>query len=200
MLKPALALMAVLMMSVVHAAPEIGQPAPAFSATDSKGKSVKLSDFKDKYVVIEWTNHECPFVKKHYKSGNMQSLQTWARLKGAVWLSVISSAPGKQGHVDGASADQLTRERGAQPAHVLLDESGTIGRLYGARTTPHMYVVAPDGRLIYQGGIDSISSADADDIAEATPYVKVALSEALAGKPVTESSTRPYGCSIKYGS
>lgn len=200
MLIRTLTLVFALLAPVVFAAPEIGQPAPAFTALDSNGKTVQLSDFKDKYVVLEWTNHECPFVKKHYKSGNMQGLQAWAKLKGAAWLSVISSAPGKQGHVDAAGANALSKDRGAVPAHVLLDESGAVGRLYEAKTTPHMYLVAPDGTLIYKGGIDSNSSADVDDIAGATPYVKVALTEALAGKPVTESSTRPYGCSIKYGS
>ncbi len=200
MLIRALALSSVLLAPAIFAAPQIGKPAPAFTATDSNGKTVKLSDFKGKHVVLEWTNNQCPFVKKHYSGGNMQSLQTFAHDKGLVWLSVISSAPGKEGHVDGAGANALTKERKAKPDHVLLDESGAVGRLYEAKTTPHMFIVAPDGKLIYQGGIDSNGSADPADIADATPYVKAALTEALAGKPVTESSTRPYGCSIKYGS
>ncbi|MEK6806948.1 MAG: thioredoxin family protein [Pseudomonadota bacterium] len=200
MLLRSLVVVCALFAPLVFAAPEIGQPAPAFTAIDSNGKAVKLSDFKDKHVVLEWTNNKCPFVKKHYSGGNMQGLQTFAHEKGVVWLSVISSAPGKEGHVDGAGANALTKDRGASPSHVLLDESGAIGRLYEAKTTPHMFIVAPDGKLIYKGGIDSNASADPDDIADATPYVKVALTEALAGKPVTESSTRPYGCSIKYGS
>ena len=179
------------------AAPQIGQPAPDFTLPGADGKSHSLAGYKGKYVVLEWTNHDCPFVKKHYK-GNMQSLQKELTGKGVVWLSIVSSAPGKQGNVDAAKATELTKSRGAAPSAVLLDPSGDVGKKYEAKTTPHMYVVAPDGKLIYMGGIDSIPSADADDIAEATPYVKVALNEAMSGKPVSNPSTRPYGCSIKY--
>jgi len=175
-----------------------GEAAPDFTLPGADGKSHSLGSFKGKYVVLEWTNHECPFVKKHYKSGNMQSQQKELTGKGAVWLSIVSSAPGKQGHVDAAKAAELTASRGAAPTAVLLDASGEVGRKYGAKTTPHMYVIAPDGKLIYMGGIDSIPSADVDDIASATPYVKVALGEAMAGKPVTRASTQPYGCSVKY--
>jgi peroxiredoxin len=181
-----------------HAAAKVGEPAPGFTLPGSDGKSYSLADFKGKYVVLEWTNHECPFVKKHYNSGNMQSQQKELTGKGAVWLSVISSAPGKQGHVDAATASALTRARAAAPTAVLLDPSGEVGRKYEAKTTPHMYIVAPDGRLIYMGGIDSVPSSDTDDIPGATPYVKVALAEAMAGKPVANASTKPYGCSIKY--
>lgn len=181
-----------------HAAAKVGEPAPAFTLTGSDGKSYSLAGFKGKYVVLEWTNHECPFVKKHYHSGNMQAQQKELTGKGVVWLSVISSAPGKQGHVDAAGASALTQARGAAPTAVLLDPSGEAGRQYGAKTTPHMYIVAPDGRLIYMGGIDSVPSADPDDIAGATPYVKLALAEAMAGKPVGNASTKPYGCSVKY--
>jgi len=180
------------------AAPKIGEPAPDFTLQGADGKSYALSAFKGKYVVLEWTNHECPFVRKHYDSGNMQSHQKELTGKGAVWLSVISSAPGEQGHVDAAKAAELTSSRKAAPTAVLLDPSGDVGRKYAAKTTPHMYIVAPDGKLIYMGGIDSIPSADKGDIAEATPYVKVALSEAMAGKPVSNASTKPYGCSVKY--
>ena len=180
------------------AAPQLGQPAPDFSLPGSDGKQHSLADYKGKYVVLEWTNHDCPFVKKHYGSGNMQSQQKELTGKGAVWLSIVSSAPVKQGHVDAAKANELTKSRNAAPTAVLLDPSGDVGRKYDAKTTPHMYIVAPDGKLIYMGGIDSIPSADQDDIAEATPYVKVALSEAMAGKPVTNASTKPYGCSVKY--
>ena len=179
------------------AAPQVGQPAPDFTLTGADGKSHALSAYKGKYVILEWTNHDCPFVKKHYK-GNMQALQKELTGKGAVWLSIVSSAPGKQGHVDAAKAGELTKSRGASPTAVLLDPTGETGSKYEAKTTPHMYIVAPDGKLIYMGGIDSIPSADADDIAEATPYVKVALAEAMAGKPVSNPSTRPYGCSVKY--
>jgi len=182
----------------VHAAPKLGEPAPGFTLSGSDGKAYSLGDFKGKYVVLEWTNHDCPFVKKHYKSGNMQAQQKELTGKGAIWLSMISSAPGKQGHVDAAGANELTKSRGAAPTAVLLDPAGDVGRKYEAKTTPHMYVVAPDGTLIYMGGIDSIASTDTDDIAQATPYVKVALAEAMGGKPVSNASTKPYGCSVKY--
>lgn len=180
------------------AAARIGEPAPEFTLPGADGKSHSLAGYKGKYVVLEWTNHECPFVKKHYQSGNMQAHQKELTGKGVVWLSIVSSAKGKQGHVEAAEALELTRSRGAAPTAVLLDPSGEVGRKYDAKTTPHMYVIAPDGTLVYMGGIDSIPSADTDDIAQATPYVKVALGEAMAGKPVTNASTKPYGCSIKY--
>lgn len=183
--------------AAAHGAPTVGQPAPGFSATNSDGKTTKLADLKGKYVVLEWTNDGCPFVKKHY-NGNMQTLQKEATDKGAVWLSVISSAPGKQGHVDGKAANALTASRKAHPSQVLLDPSGELGQLYDAKTTPHMFIINPEGKLIYAGGIDSIASADEEDIAKAKPYVRVALTEAMAGKPVTEAVTKPYGCSVKY--
>lgn len=176
---------------------KIGQPAPAFTAVDSAGKTVKLSDYEGKIVVLEWTNDGCPFVKKHYQ-GNMQSLQRDSTAKGVVWLSVISSAPGKQGHVDGAQADALSRSRDAAPSAVLLDPKGTIGRAYDAKTTPHLFVIDKKGELAYAGGIDSINSSDVADVAKAEPYVKNAVGELLAGKPVSKPITRPYGCSIKY--
>lgn len=183
--------------TTAQAVPKVGEPAPAFSATDSNGKTVQLSDYRGKFVVLEWSNAECPFVKKHY-SGNMQSLQKEETAKGVAWLTVISSAPGKQGNVDGAQANRLTKERGAAPTAVLLDPSGKIGHAYDAKTTPHLFVVDPKGTLVYMGGIDSIASADAEDIPAAKPYVKLALAEAMAGKPITEAVTKPYGCSIKY--
>lgn len=181
-----------------QAAAKVGEPAPAFAAIDSNGKTVNLADYKGKTVVLEWTNHECPFVRKHYGSGNMQALQKDAAGQGVVWLSVISSAPGKQGHVDAGKANELTASRGAAPSAVLLDAKGTVGRLYGAKTTPHMYIVNPEGKLIYAGGIDSIASADPADIPKATPFVKVALEESRSGKPVSQALTAPYGCSVKY--
>lgn len=193
-----LVLAASLASTAAIAAPKVGEPAPAFSATDSNGKTVQLSDFKGKFVVLEWSNNECPFVKKHYSSGNMQSLQKEETGKGVAWLTVISSAPGKQGNVDGKQANALSKERGAAPTAVLLDPSGQIGHAYDAKTTPHMFVVDPKGKLVYMGGIDSVASADAEDIAGAKPYVKVALAEAMAGKPVTDAVTKPYGCSVKY--
>jgi peroxiredoxin len=193
-----LAALNLILASTVQAAPKIGEPAPQFSLTDSEGSTHRLSNYRDKYVVLEWTNHECPFVQKHYESGNMQSLQKQVTAQGAVWLSIVSSAPGKQGHVNGATADELTKARSAKPSAVLLDPKGEVGRKYEAKTTPHMFVIAPNGKLIYMGGIDSVPSADLADIPGATPYVKLALSEAMAGRPVSNPSTRPYGCSVKY--
>jgi peroxiredoxin len=200
-LSSAFAVAAALAAGAAAAASSIGQPAPDFSVVDSKGATVSLSDFKGKFVVLEWTNDGCPFVKKHYQgdaAGNMQTLQRQARDKGAVWLSVISSAPGKQGNVDGEQADALSAQRKATPTHVLLDASGDVGRLYEAKTTPHMFIVGPDGNLVYAGGIDSIPSADVEDVAKATPYVELALAQAMAGEPVGHPLTKPYGCSIKY--
>jgi hypothetical protein len=178
--------------------PQVGQPAPDFSAVDSDGKTRRLSDFRGKTVVLEWTNADCPYTRKHYTSGNMQSLQTLAQQRGVIWLSVISSAPGKQGYVDGAEANQLTRTRGAAPTAVLLDPSGDLGRLYHAKTTPHMFVVDAKGELRYMGGIDSIASADVADIRTAEPYLKEAMLAVVDGQPVAHPVTRPYGCSVKY--
>ncbi|MFM1891870.1 MAG: hypothetical protein RLZ44_947 [Pseudomonadota bacterium] len=180
------------------AAPRIGQPAPAFSGVDTQGKTHRLEDYRGRTVVLEWTNHDCPYVRKHYGAGNMQAQQRDAAAQGAVWLSVISSAPGKQGHVSAAAADELTRSREAAPQAVLLDPAGEIGRAYGAQTTPHMYVIDPAGTLVYMGGIDSIASTSAADIPRATQYVREALQQLAAGEPVSEPVTRPYGCSVKY--
>lgn len=178
--------------------PEVGKTAPDFTAVDSNGKTVKLSSFRGRLVVLEWTNHDCPYVVKHYSSGNMQKTQKTARKMGAVWLSIISSAPGRQGHVDGATANKLTKSRGAAPSHVILDPKGVIGRKYEATNTPHMFIVGKTGRLLYMGAIDSIRSARKSDIARATNYVTAALSEIAAGKSVSEPVTRQYGCSVKY--
>jgi len=177
---------------------QVGKPAPDFTGTDSQGKSQRLSDYRGKVVVLEWTNHDCPFVGKHYGAGNMQAQQKEAAAKGVVWLSIVSSAPGKQGHVSAGEANRLTAERGASPTAVVLDPEGRIGQLYGAKTTPHMYVIDAQGKLVYAGGIDSIASSDATDIAPATQYVRAALAEVLAGKPVSVAVTQPYGCSVKY--
>jgi peroxiredoxin len=178
--------------------PQVGRPAPDFTATDSKGSSVSLSQFRGKTVVLEWTNADCPYTRKHYSSGNMQSLQQLAQKSGVVWLSVISSAPGKQGYVNGPGADALTQSRGAAPTAVLLDPSGTVGRLYGAKTTPHMFVIDKNGALQYMGGIDSIATADTSDIAKAEPYLKEAMLAVAQGSPVAHAVTTPYGCSVKY--
>jgi peroxiredoxin len=177
---------------------QIGQPAPEFSAVDSHGNPARLSDFRGKTVVLEWTNADCPFVRKHYGSGNMQAVQALAGRNGVVWLSVISSAPGKDGYVDGNAADALTRSRSALPTAVLLDPAGRVGRLYHARTTPHLFVIDKQGLLQYMGGMDSIASTDVGDIARAEPYLKEAMLAVVDGRPVAHAITRPYGCSVKY--
>lgn len=179
---------------------QTGRPAPGFTATDSNGAPVSLSDFAGRTVVLEWSNAGCPFVRKHYAQppGNMQGLQADADADGTVWLTVISSAPGKQGYADGATANQWAEEHDARPAHVLLDPDGTLGRLYQAKTTPHMFIIGPKGKVAYQGAIDSVASANVADIAAATNYVRDALTSLAAGEPVGVSSTKPYGCSVKY--
>ncbi|MDE2598504.1 MAG: redoxin domain-containing protein [Rhodocyclaceae bacterium] len=181
-----------------HASPAVDQPAPSFIANTADGRSVNLDSLKGKTVLLEWTNHDCPFVRKHYESGNMQGLQKDAAAKGVVWMQVISSAPGKQGNVDGATALKLNSTRGATPAHVILDPEGKLGKLYGAQTTPHIFIIDARGLLAYKGGIDSLASADKADIAKAEPYVSEALSALAAGKKITASNTKPYGCSVKY--
>jgi hypothetical protein len=181
-----------------RAEPALDKPAPEFSGRTADGRTVDLKSLRGKTVVLEWTNHECPFVKKHYESGNIPQLQKDAVAQGIVWLQVISSAPGKQGYVDGPTALKLNAERGAAPTHTVLDPDGTIGKLYGAQTSPHLYIINPEGTLVYKGGIDSIPSADPADIAKAQNYVKAALGELAAGKKVSNASTRPYGCTVKY--
>jgi alkyl hydroperoxide reductase subunit AhpC len=177
---------------------QIGQPAPEFTATDSKGHPLTLSEYRGKTVVLEWTNADCPYTRKHYTSGNMQGIQALAQKNGVIWLTVISSAPGKQGYVNGPAADALTQSRGAVPTAVVLDSAGTVGRLYGAKTTPHMFVIDKNGALQYMGGIDSIATADVSDIARAEPYLKEAMLQVVQSKPVAHAVTRPYGCSVKY--
>ena len=185
-------------MFAAEAAVNINQPAPDFSGVDSNGKTHTLSDYRGRTVVLEWTNHDCPYVRKHYDSGNMQDLQKAATSDGIIWLSIISSAPRKQGHVSGSEANTLTAQRKASPTAVILDEKGEIGRLYGAKTTPHMYIIDAKGTLVYMGGIDSIPSSNMADIERATNYVDAALRALAAGKPVTDAVTRPYGCSVEY--
>jgi len=181
------------------ASADVGQPAPAFTATDSNGKTWSLADLHGKVVVLETTNHDCPYVGKHYRSANMQTQQREAAAKGVVWLTVASSAAGEQGYVTAAQANELVKSSKAAPAAVLLDPQSKIARAYGATVTPHMYVIDAKGTLVYKGGIDSIPSADIADIPKATQYVRVALDDVLTGKPIAEASTRPYGCSLKYG-
>jgi peroxiredoxin len=178
--------------------PDIGKPAPLFTAVDSSGKTWSLADLKGKVVVIETTNHDCPYVRKHYNGKNMQDQQREAAAKGVVWLTSASSAKGEQGYVTAAEANQLTSSRDAAPAAVLLDPQSKIARAYGATVTPHMYIVDANGVLVYKGGIDSIASSSVSDIPKAKQYVRVGLGEVLAGKPVTDSSTRAYGCTLKY--
>jgi peroxiredoxin len=190
--------MAGILGSAAHAAPQIGQLAPDFNIQDSKGDSLRLSQYRGKTVVLEWTNADCPYTRKHYASGNMQSVQKLAQQNGIVWLSIISSAPGMQGYVNGPGADALTEARHAAPTAVLLDPNGTVGHLYHAKTTPHMFVIDKNGALRYMGGIDSIATADVEDIARAEPYLKEAMLAVAQGEKPPHSVTKPYGCSIKY--
>lgn len=191
-----------LIASTADASPLVtpGEAVPSFTTTNSNGEPVSLSDFAGKTVVLEWTNDGCPFVQKHYATppANMQTLQSYAGADDVVWLSVISSASGKQGHVKGDEANAITAVRDAMPTHVLLDEAGDVGRLYGAKTTPHMYVIRSDGTLAYEGAIDSKPSARVEDIADATNYVRAALDSVAAGEAVAVPSSKPYGCSVKY--
>lgn len=180
------------------AAPAIGQPAPEFSVVDTGGVARSLTDLRGKVVVLEWTNADCPFVAKHYRAANMQALQKRAAAEGVVWLSVISSAPGEQGHVDAAEADRLTQSRDAAPSGVVLDPDGRLGRAYGAVTTPHMYVIDGAGTLRYMGGIDSIGSTRAEDLAKAEPLFLNAMQAVVGGREVAQPLTRPYGCAVKY--
>lgn len=184
-----------------NAAPITGQAAPAFSnAVTATGDTISLSDFAGQTVVMEWTNHDCPFVKKHYAEPvkNMQTLQSDATSNGTVWIQVISSAPGKQGYLEAEAALAKNTERGAAPTYTILDPGGEIGRAYDAKTTPHMYVIESDGTLAYEGAIDSIRSAKVDDIAVATNYVSAALTAVAAGDTPDVASAKPYGCSVKY--
>lgn len=177
---------------------KIGKTAPAFSLTDISGKTHNLKDYRGKYVVLEWTNYDCPFVKKHYNSGNMQSLQKKYTEQGIVWLSINSSAPGKQGNF---ATDEITSRataHGAAFSAYLRDQDGKVGKRYGAKTTPHMFIVDPKGKLVYMGGIDDIKSTKQTDIGRATNYVAAALDAALAGKTIAVSSSAPYGCGVKY--
>jgi peroxiredoxin len=183
-----------------RAEPRVGQPAPKFTAVDSNGKPVKLEDHRGKTVVLEWTNDGCPYVRKHYGSGNMQALQKKWTAEGIVWLSVISSPEGEQGYATGSEANKLTKDRNAAPTAVLLDPKQKVAKPYGAMTTPHMYIVTPDGKLAYMGAIDDKPTARSADIKGAKNYVDQALSELKAGKPVSTSATRAYGCTVKYSS
>jgi hypothetical protein len=188
----------VVLSTAAFAGAKVDEPAPAFTLRDAAGKTHSLADYKGKLVVLEWVNFGCPFVRKHYDSGNMQHLQQMAAGKGVIWLSICSSAPGKQGHFAGPElTDKIAAERSAASAY-LVDEDGTVGKIYEAKTTPHMFLIDRSGTLIYAGGIDDIASTRQEDIAGATNYVQKALDAALAGKPVETKTSKPYGCSVKY--
>lgn len=176
----------------------IGAAAPDFELKDATGKTVRLADFKGKHVVLEWTNPGCPFVVKHYGSKNMQALQKEASAKNVVWLSVSSTAKGHSDYLDPAALAAKYKEWGSAQSAVLMDDGGTVGKAYAARTTPHMYVIAPNGNLVYAGGIDDKRSADPADVKDAKNYVRAALGESIAGKPVSTPTAAPYGCSVKY--
>jgi peroxiredoxin len=192
------ALFAVALAASAYAKPEVGKPAPNFTLQDLSGKKHELSDLKGKYVVLEWVNFGCPFVKKHYGSENMQKLQKEFTEKGVAWLSICSSAPGKQGNeTPDAAKSGLTKFGSAANAY-LVDEDGKVGRLYNAKTTPEMFVVNPEGVLIYAGAIDDKPTPKPSTVAGSNNYVKAALNEATSGKAVSVPSTKPYGCSVKY--
>jgi peroxiredoxin len=178
--------------------PAVGTNAPDFSLTDSKGKTQSVSQYKGKYVVLEWFNPECPFVKKHYGSGNMQKLQEEFTGKGIVWLTIDSNAPGLEGHLTAEQANAKMAEWKTKQTALLLDPDGKAGRSYGAKNTPHMFVINPEGKIVYEGAIDSKATPNPADITSATNYVKVALNESLSGKSVSTANTKPYGCSVKY--
>jgi peroxiredoxin len=182
----------------VFAQAAVGSPAPQFTATDSRGQTHSLSEYRGKYVVLEWHNHDCPYTRKHYASGNMQGLQKEWTAKGVVWFTVISSAQGQQGYMTDAAENAFLEKMHAVPTAVLMDPEGKLGHLYDAKTTPEMYVIDPGGKLIYEGAIDDRPTPDIGDIKGADNYLNDALTEAMAGKPVAHSYTRAYGCSVKY--
>ncbi len=190
----------VLFLPAIGFAQEIGKAAPDFSLTDSHGRDYTLSELKGKYVVLEWVNFQCPFVKKQYNSNNMQELQQKYTAKNVVWLSINSSAEGKQGHLTPDEANAAIKEKSAHMTALLFDQDGKVGKAYGAKTTPHMYVVSPEGILIYAGAIDDNNSSDPEDAKTAKNYVSTALDQAMSGKSVEMASTDPYGCGVKYAS
>lgn len=177
---------------------EVGAPAPDFTLIDIDGKTHTLSDYRGKTVVLEWVNPECPFVVKHYESGNIPKLQVSATGDGVVWLAINSGHPGAQGDFDAAQVKAWQTRTGSAPSAYFRDQDGAVGRLYGAKTTPHMYVIMADGTLVYNGAIDSMRSANRADIAKAENYVVSALAAVAKGEQVKDAATRPYGCSVKY--
>jgi peroxiredoxin len=179
-------------------AARVGSPAPAFTGTDTNGQTHNLSEYRGKFVVLEWTNKDCPYTQKQYDSGNMQSLQKQWTGKGVVWFTILSSAPGHQGYMTAAQENAWVSKIHASPTAVILDPSGVIGHAYDAKTTPHMFVIDPTGKLVYEGAIDDQPTTDVGDVPRAKNYVSAALTDATAGKPVAVTYTRPYGCSVKY--
>lgn len=198
--RPALAITFALMASVALSAfaARVGNPAPAFTGTDTHGKTHYLSDYRGKFVVLEWTNKDCPFTQKQYDSGNMQTLQRQWTQQGVVWLTILSSAPGHQGYMTATEENAWMAKVHASPTAAILDPSGTIGHAYEAKTTPHMFIIDPSGKLIYDGAIDDHPTTDTADVPISRNYVSEALTEAMSGKPVAVAYTRPYGCSVKY--
>jgi peroxiredoxin len=197
-LRLALGVIALIAFVPVALAVRVGDPAPDFTGTDSNGQAHKLSEYRGKFVVLEWTNNGCPYTKKHYDSGNMQSLQKQWTGKGVVWLTILSSASGEQGFMTAAQENTYISKVHADPTAAILDPRGAIGHLYSAKTTPHMFVIDPAGKLVYEGAIDDHATTDASDIRSSKNYVSAALTSALAGQPVATAYTRPYGCSVKY--
>jgi peroxiredoxin len=196
----AIAIVALVWVLVARAA-TVGQTAPTFTGKDSQGETISLDRYRGKYVVLEWTNRTCPFTKKHYDSGNMQALQQEWTAKGVIWLTVLSSSPAhvSDGYLTAAEENAQMARVHAHPTAAILDPTGEIGKLYSAKTTPHMFVIDPQGKLIYDGAIDNEPTTDTADVKTAKNYVSAALTEAMAGQPVEVASTRPYGCAVKYG-
>ena len=178
--------------------PPVNQPAPAFTVTDTRGTTHSLDSYRGKWVVLEWFNHDCPYTKKHYKTDNMQALQREYTAKGVVWISVVSSAPGKQGYGSTADVDRLTTEKKASPSFVVRDTAGVLGRMYGARNTPHLFAIDPQGVLRYAGAIDDRPTSKTKDVEGAKNYLRAALDAGLAGQPIAVATTQPYGCDVKY--
>lgn len=197
-MKTLFSLLTALLLSSSAMAVETGTMAPDFEAKDHTGTSHKLSDFKGKHVVLEWYNDECPYVEKHYDAGNMQKLQKEFTAKGVVWLSVNSSAKGKQGNLSEESAKKLIEKRKSAQTAILFDHDGNIGKAYEAKTTPHMYIINPEGKLVYQGAIDDQASANPKTLENAKPLFANALNASIAGKPIENATNKPYGCSVKY--
>ncbi|QYY36144.1 thioredoxin family protein [Ruficoccus sp. ZRK36] len=186
------------MANLSHAAPKPGDAAPDFSLQGADGKTYTLSDFKGQFVILEWLNHGCPYVKKHYGTGNMQATQAKQTGDGAVWLSIVSSAPGTQGYETPADAQKTAKQMESKATAVLLDPTGKVGKEYGAKRTPEIFIINPEGEIVYHGAIDNVRSTNPADIKTATNYVNAAMAEATAGEPVSQASTQPYGCGVKY--